>query len=82
MIPEGTEYVWTPAVETPRVGFVQRRAFYKIYKNVWLSWAPFTEEWVVSNNPQSWFDTEVDLGYLVDVKTFLDPSFISIKERV
>lgn len=81
-IPKGTTHVWTPAVDTPLVGWFARTAYYRRSHGKWRRWSPTRQSWYWSNNNKEWFDTERKEGYFVTIKRFTSPGFVSKKEEV
>jgi len=81
-IPETTTHVWTPAYQRPIVGYVRRRAFYRLIKDVWESYSPISDSWHLSKNDEAWFKEETNLGYFVPINLFTSPDFTCKEEHV
>lgn len=79
-IPEGTTHVWTPAIETPIVGWAMRRAYYRKLEDRWQSYSEHFRAWLFTGNSPEWFVTETEAGYFVPVEKFTSPDFVMIKE--
>ena len=79
-LPEGTTHVWTPAVETPIVGWAMRRAYYRKVEDRWQSFSELLRAWLFTSNGPEWFVKETEAGYFVPVEKFTNPNFVMIKE--
>ncbi len=81
LIPEGTQYVWTPAYYKPWVFGIYRRPFYKKENGLFYSYT-LHGDWRVTNNDAKWFGEEIELGYFVSIDVFNSKDFVPVEETV
>ncbi len=79
-IPEGTQYVWTPAYYKPYVGLVRRRAFYKEEDGVFFSYT-INDTWTESNNEPEWFNVEMVEGYFVSIDVLIPKILFLLRKK-